>query len=44
MDNWFKKKGQELDLGEWKTADYFQVGTRGAKWWTRRGFHVQEVP
>ena len=26
-----KKRGQELDLGEWKTADYFQMGTRGAK-------------
>ena len=25
------KKGRELDLGEWKTADYLQMGKRGAK-------------
>ena len=23
-----EKKGQELDLGEWKTADYLQMGKR----------------
>ena len=27
-----KKKGQELDMDEWKTADYLQMGKRGAKW------------
>ena len=32
------KKGRELDLGEWKTAEYLQMRTRGAKRWTRRGF------
>ena len=25
------KKGRELDLGEWKTADNLQMGKRGAK-------------
>ena len=41
MEYWFRKKGRELDLGEWKTADYLQMGKRGAKRWTQRGFHVQ---
>ena len=26
-----KKKGRELELGEWKNADYLQMGKRGAK-------------
>ena len=37
MEYWFKKKGQELDMDEWKTADYLQMGKRGAKGWTRGG-------
>ena len=32
MEYWFNEKGRELDLGEWKTADYSQMGTRGTKW------------
>ena len=32
MEYWFNKKGQELELAEWKTADYFQMGKREAKW------------
>ena len=43
MEYWFDKKGRELDFGEWKTADYLQMGTGGAKRWTRRGFHVKAV-
>ena len=27
-----EKKRWELDLGAWKTADYLQMGTRGAEW------------
>ena len=41
MEYWFRKKGRELDLGEWKTADYLQMEKRGAKRWTQRDFHVQ---
>ena len=27
MEYWFnKKKGRELELGEWKNADYLQMG------------------
>ena len=34
MEYWFnkRKKRWELDLGAWKTADYLQMGTRGAEW------------
>ena len=41
MEYWFNEKGRELDLGKWKTADYSQMGKRGAKWWTQRGFHLR---
>ena len=43
MEYWFNEKGRELDMGEWKTADYFQMETREAKWWTQHGFDVQAV-
>ena len=32
MGHWFNKKDRQLDLGEWKTADYLQMGKRGSKW------------